>query len=382
MSKPALVFPTDDVVSSRVQMIHDRRERFAIAVTGGFAGLQGLLWNTPGAARTLISAEFPYEFSATEECVGHDVAKYCTAGVALDLARAAYQKARRYAAKSADPDGPVYGLGATAKFATDRTLKGGCAAFVAMYGDDGALQKHFDPTVFASPGFARLTRREQGEYADLFALNQMLWLMKLPMIELPELDPTPRKNWVPWAVLQSDAQHIPAGSLDPSKFLFYPGSFNPWHEGHRNSARATARQTGKTVIYMMDVQNPDKPGVTDEDISQRLRQFGWQEHVIVTENAGLFIDKARRFPGFGFIVGADTMRRIGDPRYYRDGGLDATVEEFRRLGTSFYVIDRVEDGVFLTLPEIKMPAALRALCTHVPGRWDISSTELRARTAT
>lgn len=387
MSKPQLVFPSDEQVSAAVQMIHDGPARFWLTVTGGFAGLQGLLWDTAGAARTLIGAGMPYEFSATEACLGRAIEKYCSPVVAHDLALASYEKAKWFAAKSG-LTGPVYGLGATAKFATDRTLKGGCAAYVALYGDEGAVQILCPTEVFASPGFGRLTRREQGEYADLFALNQMLGLLALPTLELPELDPTPRKNWTPWTILQPDGQHLPASALDPSKYLFYPGSFNPWHEGHRNAARAAAEQTGKTVVYMMDGQNPDKPGVTDADISSRLRQFGWQEHVIVTEGTGLFVDKARRFPGFGFIVGADTMRRICLSKYYESDAMDATrrmhqvFSELIRLGTRFYVLDRFEDGRLLTLPEIDMPDAMRAICQHVPGRWDISSTELRARTAT
>jgi hypothetical protein len=99
-------------------------------------------------------------------------------------------------------------------------------------------------------------------------------------------------------------------------------------------------------------------------------------------NTATFVEKARCFPGVRFVVGIDTVARVGLTRYY--GGdpvrLAAAVGEIGDLGCRFLVFGRAIDGRFTGLDDVELPVALRALCTPVAEsdfRQDVSSTALR-----
>jgi hypothetical protein len=103
---------------------------------------------------------------------------------------------------------------------------------------------------------------------------------------------------------------------------------------------------------------------------------------VLLTRAATFVEKARLMPGCLFIVGADTLIRIADPRYY--GGdraqRDAAIVELADLGCRFLVFGRPLDGSFLALAELNLPAGLRALCDDVSEsefRANVSSSELR-----
>ena len=97
--------------------------------------------------------------------------------------------------------------------------------------------------------------------------------------------------------------------------------------------------------------------------------------------APTFVEKAELFPGATFVVGADTMVRIAEPRYYGGDDRGGTMRDLiARQGCRFLVFGRKVAGRFQSLGDLVLPAALRALCDEVPEaefREDVSSTELR-----
>jgi hypothetical protein len=102
--------------------------------------------------------------------------------------------------------------------------------------------------------------------------------------------------------------------------------------------------------------------------------------------APTFVEKAELFPGAMFIVGADTLARIAEPRYYGGDAAsrDEAIAAIGGLGCRFLVFSREMDGRFLTLSELNLPAELRSLCEEVPAsefREEVSSTELRNQLA-
>jgi hypothetical protein len=108
--------------------------------------------------------------------------------------------------------------------------------------------------------------------------------------------------------------------------------------------------------------------------------------VIALTSAPTFREKAALFPGAVFVVGADTIVRIGQVRYY--GGdsdrRDEALAEIDRRGCRFLMFGRELDGRFATLQDLELPDALRDLCEEVPAadfREDISSTELRKQSS-
>lgn len=377
-------FPSKAEISQAVKRIHDRPEKIAIAVTGGFAGLQQLLWATAGASRTLIDAAMPYDRAAFDSYVGRygkPPEKYCSMEAAHALALAAFVHANELTKTQADRP-RILGLGASAALATDRVRRGGDRFYVAVWGSTGILaQAEIDDA-----DLSKLSRLAQGRYSDLVALDCLLEALMLPKLELPTFERVAAKDWEPWTLLLADGQRMPLSALHPDKHLLFPGSFNPLHDGHLKSAAAAEAQTGKQAIFLIECEHPDKGPLPDEEVGRRLRQFSWKSPLIITRGAGLYIEKAKRFPGFGFVVGADTMRRICDPRYYprdpafSDGSdIDRTFAAFLQLGTRFFVFDRIDGDRLRTLDDIPMPPGLRQACVRLEGRWDVSSTELRSK---
>ena len=121
------------------------------------------------------------------------------------------------------------------------------------------------------------------------------------------------------------------------------------------------------------------------EIDRRLRQFA-SEQAVWLSRAARFTQKAELFGGATFVVGADTIERIGQPRYYGGSQVaaDEAIEKLAAGGCQFLVFGRVRDGKFAALADLQLPPNLRALCRGVPEsmfRADISSTELRRRQA-
>ena len=89
------------------------------------------------------------------------------------------------------------------------------------------------------------------------------------------------------------------------------------------------------------------------------------------------------FPGRTFAVGADTIARIGDSRYYDDSPevAEAAYARLAELGCRFLVFGRQAGDGFQTLTDVKLPPSLASLCDEVPEaefREDVASTAIRA----
>ncbi len=177
------------------------------------------------------------------------------------------------------------------------------------------------------------------------------------------------------------AVDLPTAAAAPA--IVFPGAFHPRHDGHRAMAAAAAEHLGRPVIHEISIVNVDKPPLDFFEIDTRLRQFAAGERVSLTRTP-TFVEKAGLFPNSTFVVGADTIERIAEPKYY--GGQPAAAEAaFRAIaaaGCRFLVFGRLTAGEFRTLADLNLPPALAAICRPVSEaqfRRDISSTELRLR---
>jgi hypothetical protein len=239
-----------------------------------------------------------------------------------------------------------------------------------------------------------LNRAEEGEVCDLLVLDALLWAAGVEQAPLPDahlqskqlseagtlapapasagLDETP----LPLA-LDEEGRHIDLARISPQTHILFPGSFNPFHYGHDLIAQAVQAMTRKRVVFEIAAANADKPGIARDTLAARALQFRGRWPVLLTENLPLFIDKARALGPFSFVLGLDTAVRLFDPRYFGgEGARDAVVDEFRRLGVSFYVCNRGDD------PE-QFDALVRApayagLFVPLPLLIPVSSTDLRA----
>ena len=136
---------------------------------------------------------------------------------------------------------------------------------------------------------------------------------------------------------------IPEGSI------IYPGSFNPLHEGHLALVKAAlehleqqyheqhATESTSTppafqpplVVFEIGALNADKPPLPQEEIARRLAQFdtetnplfraaGVSNFAVSVTSEPLFLQKSYIFKGCHFLVGADTMVRLVNAKYYAD----------------------------------------------------------------
>jgi hypothetical protein len=140
------------------------------------------------------------------------------------------------------------------------------------------------------------------------------------------------------------------------------------------------KKTGLGLAYEICIQNADKPPLSYHEIEQTLNQFNHGDEWVLTK-AGKFTDKAALFPNSVFIIGADTLTRILDEKFYlnRKDMLNQ-LDLFNSHNINFLVFGRKINNTFISLESVTIP-------DHISKRFsgfdeeifrdDISSTLIR-----
>jgi hypothetical protein len=105
----------------------------------------------------------------------------------------------------------------------------------------------------------------------------------------------------------------------------------------------------------------------------------WHHSLLVTKGLGLFIEKARKYPGYTFLMGMDTLERMLDPKYAKMPTFDL-LDVFYPLKTRFLVARRPFGGKNKTLDDVLHEhkcTPYYSLFKELETYHNASSTELR-----
>lgn len=165
----------------------------------------------------------------------------------------------------------------------------------------------------------------------------------------------------------------------------FPGSFNPIHQGHLEMIALAERKLGSRVALEISVQNVDKPSLDYIELENRLTTI--QETMpglaVWLTQTPLFGDKSELFQGATFVVGADTLRRFAELRFYHES-IHRLHDVLRVIGyhnCRFLVFARRgQNGKRESMRTLDVPDMLRSLADEIPPEEftvDISSRDLR-----
>jgi nicotinamide mononucleotide (NMN) deamidase PncC len=366
-----------------IERIHTAGRPLVVAVTGGGSGAISALLEVPGASSTVLEAIVPYAAAALKEWLGGTPDQYCSERTARAMAMAAFERARKLS--DAEPR-TLAGIGATASLASNRPKRGAHRIHVAW---QSAMT-----TVVTSSTFPSESTRADEEQACtkliLDAVAEACGILQSRPAAVVGNATDRREQHAPteWTELllgeRTCVEVRPAlanvaMSSHPAKVLF-PGAFNPVHTAHRRMAAIASERCGSPIVFELSIANVDKPPLDFVEINERLSQF--PDETVLLTRAPTFVEKAALAPGCIFVVGADTVARIGDPKYYGNSvaDRDSAIAAITNAGCRFLVFGRVNDDRFVTLSEINLAPALRAICDEIGEtdfRDDISSTQLR-----
>lgn len=135
------------------------------------------------------------------------------------------------------------------------------------------------------------------------------------------------------------------------------------------------------VDFEISVTNVDKPSLTRDAIMSRVTQFS-EEQIVWLTKAPTFAEKAMLFPGTTFLVGADTLQRLLDQKYYRSqDDFEQAMQQIAEQGCRFLAFGRLVGESFASQGAFSIPTVLSGTVEFVPEsefRCDISSTDIRS----
>lgn len=381
-----------------VRAIHATPWRGVLAMAGGGGALLAELLTVPGASRTVLEAIMPYSYRSFCSFFGGMPEQFCSERTVRQMAMLAWQRAEVY---DRDPagfgsreyveDAAAFGFAITATLATDWPHRGEHRVYMAFQAADrtislemklekGVRTRQEEERLVAEAGLALLAYGTGVGGRDALPADAVVREITAPEDWRRLLDP-----WGGYTVCVQLPEMREVEPLPEVKAVL-SGSFAPFHRGHARMRSFASDFLNTDVALELSVRNVDKPPLDYVEIRQRLEQIAEMcpRGLVFLTNRPFFAQKAEIFPNATFLVGADTISRIGDPCYH-DGG----VEELRRVhaelkkrGCRFLVFGRLSDESFCTLQEMEVPESLREICAEISEadfREDVSSTELRRR---
>ncbi|MDO4584876.1 MAG: hypothetical protein Q4D62_12330 [Planctomycetia bacterium] len=363
---------------NRIATIHTSAYRGVFVVTGGGGEFLGKLLLVPGASQTVLEMIVPYSFAAIRDFLQAKPEHYCCAATARKLAVAAWYRARKWAEQGDEKR--LLGLGLTATLATNRPHTGQHRVYLAIHTCEQTLCY---ARYFTKEG---TSREEEEQELTAWALEILENRVRecpgrIPLLEFQEA----ASDWQELLCGKRLFCNVSSENSGKKPVGLFPGSFAPIHEGHCRILAVARELLAGDVGLELAVCNADKPPLDYVEIARRLegiRQRKLRNTPVFLTATPYFEQKAATFPETTFLVGADTINRIAEPRFY--GGetarMETSIRKIAEYGGRFLVFGRWDGEKFVTLEDLTLPPLLKSLCRGVPEvlfRKDISSTLLR-----
>jgi nicotinic acid mononucleotide adenylyltransferase len=302
---------------------------FFIAATGGGTSFIGDFLKIPGGSKCIVGGYVPYAIEATNNFVGGKLDKYADANAARRLAVASYENCLKIKTTN-----NCVGVGIACSLVKDNERDG------REHHINVAVHT-FNETFGISVVFknSKLDRAEEEEFVNdltLFVLANKYcknidreWEIVHQMIYLNNDGETTtfgEYNRMVGCDLYCDAME----DLEMQEtIVIYPGSFFPFHNGHREIYHLAHKITELLVFYELSVTNSYKPSMDYVDLENRYEQFNnkeWRNSVILTK-APRFVDKVNLLKKHFnpkeiiIVVGADTWERVYDDVAHKNGDI-------------------------------------------------------------
>ncbi len=373
------------MTSDRIQSLHASDWQGVFYVTGGGSGLLQQLLTTAGASATVLEATIPYSVPALASLIGR-VESSVDGRVAGALGMEGFARALALAPDFAPDLGDrgidarserLFGFGLSAALSTKRERRGEDRAHMSVQTHDAT---HKLAVTLSKDAHRQAQEAQVSDLALAFLQQTLLGLEsewpRDATIAMQSVKASPDLAQLSFGerrTLCASAQS------EPPKALLC-GAFDPFHEGHQAMLDYARRHLGCDVALELSVANADKPALDYVEVERRLCALAGKGDVWLTR-LPLFSQKAEAFEGITFVVGADTIVRIADARFY-DNGMQREACLRRLVDTSarFLVFGRQMQGGFQTLDDLDLPPLLRDISEGVSQsdfRQDVSSTALR-----
>lgn len=300
-------------------------KKVVLAITGGGTEVIGNLLRRGGASSYFLEAVVPYATEALDNFLGFKPEKYCTERTARQMAHKCYERACRYGVSCSD----ALGIGVTAILGKPSGEREGRQhyAYISIRTDGNFC------SYLLKLNHPERKTREQEE----FKLGQTIQALINTYIgdSFPAINKTFNPEELTCVMSMVDIYgtdsiiyHKTVLGLDvPDKALIYPGSFNPIHHGHINTAKFMYEKTGKPVYFEISMNNSDKGSIDFVDINQRVELFKQalaEDPEFMKSFGGLiisrfpeFYQKLWRYNNCQYILGRDTAVRLFQAKYGR-----------------------------------------------------------------
>ena len=365
-----------EVRKKTITNIHESEFKFVIVSSGGGSNAIGSLLKVPGASNSILEAYIPYAKESLDFYLMKKPESYCSLDTTTRMAARAYSAAKKIDQKTNIEK--LFGVAISATLSTNYEKKGSHRFHIAVQTRD------FSQSISCILNKGQRTREEEEELVTEFVIALISDCCGFEF-KYPEIKEDVEHIQIPaqkgWADLMSEKIKFVTSSNKQPKLIF-PGAFNPMHDGHIAMSELANKELSEEVFFEICIQNVDKPPLSYHQIKKTIDQFTDSKNWVLTK-AGKFSDKAKLFPNSTFIIGADTLVRIFDERFYASRReMMKEFEIFNTNNNNFLVFGREYKKRFIELNDIQVPDSIKSRFRGFGEnifRKDVSSSTIRAQ---